>query len=241
MSKYAMVIDLKRCTGCGGCIVACKNENNLSDGIVWSSKITETVGTFPDVRYAYYPTLCNHCENAPCVSGCPTRALYKGEGGLTLHDPGKCIGCRYCMGRCPYGVISFNWENPHPAWRARTETIAQGTTSPAQVAEQVGGEVIPYYNPESAEGYAGIRPRGVVEKCHFCAHRVENEQLPYCVEACPADARIFGDLDDPNSEVSKLVKKFKSFRLREELGTEPKVFYIREFNQGKNSSTKGEV
>lgn len=241
MSKYAMIIDLKRCTGCGGCIVACKNENNLTEGIAWSSKVTETVGTFPDVRFAYIPTLCSHCENAPCVSGCPTYAMHKGEGGITLHDPAKCIGCRYCMDRCPYGVISFNWQNPHSIWSNQTAMIAQGTSSPVEIVEKVGGEEIPYYNPESAVDYSGIRPKGVVEKCHFCAHRVRNGQLPYCVIACPADARIFGDLEDPNSEVSKLLKKFKPTRLREELGTEPKVFYIREYNPGRNSATKGEV
>jgi molybdopterin-containing oxidoreductase family iron-sulfur binding subunit len=241
MSKYVMVIDLQRCTGCGGCIVACKNENNLPEGIAWSSKITETAGTFPDVRFTYIPTLCNHCDNAPCVSGCPTSAMHKGEGGITLHDPDLCIGCRYCMARCPYGVISFNWEQPHLAWNDQTAVIPEGTSTPADLKAQVGADALPYYNPDSDVNYSGIRSKGVVEKCHFCTHRTKNDLLPYCVEACPADARIFGDLDDPDSEVSKLLGKFKASRLQEELGTEPSVFYIREYNPGRNSATKGDV
>lgn len=241
MSRYVMVIDLQRCTGCGGCIVACKNENNLPEGIAWSSKVTETVGTFPDVRFTYIPTLCNHCDNAPCVSGCPTYAMHKGEGGITLHDPDKCIGCRYCMDRCPYGVISFNWEKPHLAWSDQTAAITEGTSTPAEVVAHVGAKDIPYYNPDLEDGYSGIRPKGVVEKCHFCSHRVRNGDLPHCVIACPADARIFGDIDDPASEVSQLLGKFKASRLREELGTEPRVYYIREYNPGRHSSTKGEA
>ena len=241
MTKYGMVIDLQRCTGCGGCIVACKNENNLPEGIAWSSKITETVGIFPDVRFTYIPTLCNHCEDAPCVSGCPTNAMHNGENGLVLHEPDICIGCRYCMARCPYGVISFNWEDPHKSWKMETELIPDGTASPAALTQQVGGTVIPYYNPENEASYTGIRPRGVVEKCNFCAPRLERDQLPYCVEACPADARIFGDLDDPNSDVSEILDKFKPTRLKEELGTKPKVSYVREFNRTAYKKTKGGV
>ena len=234
-----MVIDLQRCTGCGGCIVACKNENNLPEGISWSDKIAETVGTFPDVRYTYIPTLCNHCENAPCVSGCPTQAMHYDENETVMHDPEKCIGCRYCMAHCPYGVISFNWEDPHKEWKIETALLPEGTVSPAEMVQQVGGTVTPYYNPEPEAKYTGIRSRGVVEKCNFCAHRLENNQLPYCVEACPADARISGDLDDPNSEINQILNKFKPTRLKEELGTEPKVFYVREFNRSVYKKTKG--
>jgi len=241
MKKYGMVIDLQRCTGCGGCIVACKNENNLPEGIAWSNKITETKGTFPDIRFSYLPTLCNHCENAPCVSGCPTQAMYYGENGIVMHDTRKCIGCRYCMAHCPYGVISFNWEDPHQSWREDTALIPGGTASPVEMTQHVGGKVIPYYNPEQETKYAGIRPRGVVEKCNFCAHRLENNQLPYCVDSCPANARIFGDLDDIDSEVNEVLGKFKSTRLKEDLGTEPKIFYIREFNRSTYKKTKGGV
>ena len=236
MTKYAMVIDLHRCTGCGGCIIACKNENNLPEGITWSSKISTTEGVFPNVNFSYTPTLCNHCENAPCVAVCPTEAMHKIEGGITMTDAEKCIGCRYCMAACPYGVIYFNQEEPHAFWRDETAVIPDGTAAPAEVAPQVGGTVVPYANPET-----GTRPQGVVEKCTFCAHRLENGQLPYCVEACPANARIFGDLDDPGSEVNQLLGKYPATRLREDMGTNPKVFYIRNFNVGSYDKTKGGV
>lgn len=239
MSRYGMVIDLQRCTGCGACIVACKNENNLPEGISWSDKIAETVGTFPNVRYTYIPTLCNHCDNAPCVSGCPTQAMHYGENGIVVHEPEKCVGCRYCMARCPYGMVRFNWEDPHEAWKDEEALVPGGTASPVEVVAQVGGERIPYYNPALEARYAGIRRRGVVEKCNFCAHRLEAGELPYCVESCPANARIFGDLDDPKSEINQILAKFKPTRLREEMGTEPKVFYVREFNRSSYKKTKG--
>ena len=241
MTKYAMVIDLHRCVGCSACIIGCKNENNLSEGVAWSSKITRTVGKFPNVRYEYIPTLCNHCTNAPCVAACPTEAMYKSPEGLTLLDPDKCIGCRYCMAACPYGVISFNGDDPHPFWREETETIPGGTVSPIELTEQVGGTVLPYYNPDRAETFPGIRPKGIVEKCTFCDHRLKKGQLPYCVEVCPANARIVGDLDDPDSEVNQLIGKYHTSRLREEMGTEPKVYYIRSFQPGGYTKTKGGV
>jgi len=241
MPRYAMVIDLQSCVGCGACSIACRNENNVPEGIYWSNKITETSGTFPDVRYHYIPTLCNHCENAPCVRGCPTQAMHKLDNGITMHDPKKCIGCKYCEFNCPYGVIYFNWRKPHPFWRDGTELIKGGTFSPAEMNREAGGKVIPYYNPERGETLAGIRPKGVVEKCTFCDHRIKKGLLPNCVEACPADARVFGDISDPNSEVSKLLGKFRPFRLREQLGTNPHVFYIRDFNPAHYQPTKGGV
>ena len=242
MPKYAMVIDLQSCVGCGACSIACKNENNLSEGIFWSSKITETSGTFPNVRYHYTPTLCNHCEDAPCVRGCPTQAMHKLDNGITMHDPKKCIGCRYCMFNCPYGVISFNWEKPFKFWRDDTAVIKGCTASPREFVQKVNnGTATPYYNPEREATLPGARPKGVVEKCTFCDHRVKNGELPYCVEACPADARIFGDLEKRDSEVNFLLGKFRPFRLREGLGTEPNVYYIRSFNPAAYKSTKGGV
>ena len=239
MPRYAMVIDLQRCVGCSACSIACRSENNVSDGIFWSHKITETSGTFPNVRFHYIPTLCNHCENAPCVRGCPTQAMYKQADNITMHDPKKCIGCRYCMFNCPYGVIYFNWQKAHPFWRDETVVMEGGGISPAEEARKVGGTVIPYYNPEREDTLAGIRPMGVVEKCTFCDHLVQKGKLPACVEACPADARVFGDLDDPASQVNRLLGKFRPFRLKESLGTRPSVYYIRDFSSAGYESTKG--
>lgn len=230
--KWAMVIDLQKCTGCGGCTIACKNENNVQDGIFWANKINRTVGKFPNVRYDYMPTLCNHCDKAPCVKVCPTGAMHKIAGGITMHDSTMCIGCRYCMVACPFRVISFNDRKSHKRWRSEKATIEGCTSSPMEVTKKVNGTVIPYYNPDREETYEGIRPVGVVEKCTFCDHRVKKGLLPYCVEKCPAKARIFGDLNDPNSKVNYLLGKYKPYRLKEHLGTEPKVYYIRNFNPG---------
>lgn len=241
MPRYAMVIDLQRCVGCAACSIACRNENNVPDGIYWSNKITQTSGTFPNVRYHYIPTLCNHCENAPCVRGCPTRAMHKLDNGITMHDPNKCIGCKYCEFNCPYGVIYFNWGKPHSRWRKGGALIGGCTSAPAEEVERVGGTVTPYYNPERAATLAGTRPKGVVEKCTFCDHRIRRGKLPRCVEACPADARIFGDILDENSAASRLLGKFRPFRLREQLGTGPHIFYIRDFNPAHYQPTKGGV
>jgi Fe-S-cluster-containing dehydrogenase component len=240
MPRYAMVIDRQRCVGCGSCSIACRAENNLSEGVYWSHKITETSGVFPNVRFHYLPTLCNHCTNAPCVRGCPTRAMYKLKNGITMHDPKKCIGCRYCMINCPYGVIYFNWKDGHQFWKDEGAVIQGVTSSPAEEVRAAGGKGTPYYNLKHSTT-PDIRPKGVVEKCTFCEHRVRKGLLPNCVEACPADARIFGDLEDPDSSVNQLLGKFRPYRLKEAMGTDPAVFYIRDFSAANYPRTKGAV
>jgi Fe-S-cluster-containing dehydrogenase component len=227
--KYAMVIDLHRCVGCAACDIACKSENNVPDEFSWSNHITETTGSFPDTRYRYIPTLCNHCDDAPCVANCPTTAMHKSEDGLTLHDADKCIGCAACQVACPYGVIYRNRTQPH--WRFRNDlspAIPQVTSTGEEVAEKAG-EPIPYYNPARAETYEGIRPKGIVEKCTFCDHRLANGELPWCVESCPSGARIFGDMNDAESPPRRALAKHAPRVLQREKGTQPNVFYIRDF------------
>jgi molybdopterin-containing oxidoreductase family iron-sulfur binding subunit len=241
--RLAMVIDLQRCTGCGGCVISCKSENNVQRGNAWANRKIKTVGKFPNVRFEFIPTLCNQCENAPCVKGCPTGAMHKGYGNITMHTPEKCIGCKTCMAMCPYDVISRNYENPHPHWRSNEALINGCTSSPKEVTNNYKGNVIPYYNDareESTKG-SGLRYKGIVEKCTLCDHRVKKGLLPHCVLSCPADARVMGDLNDPNSSVSKLLTKYRPWRLKEHLGTKPKVFYIRNFNPGASERTKGKV
>jgi molybdopterin-containing oxidoreductase family iron-sulfur binding subunit len=241
--RLAMVIDLQHCTGCGGCSIACKSENNVQRGNNWAKIKTFTRGKFPNVGFLSLPTLCNHCENAPCIKGCPTGAMHKGYGDITMHAPEKCIGCKTCMATCPYGVISRHYEDPHPHWRSDDALIKGCTSSPKEVTSKVKGNVIPYYNDarEKSTSGSGLRYKGIVEKCTLCDHRVRKGLLPHCVLSCPCKARIMGDLSDPNSEASKLLGKFSSWRLKEHLGTEPKVFYVRNFNPASTEPTRGSV
>ncbi|MHC4350493.1 MAG: 4Fe-4S dicluster domain-containing protein [Planctomycetota bacterium] len=241
--KLAMVIDLQRCTGCGGCSLACRTENNTPEGIFWSNKITKTFGVYPNVNFEYIPTLCNHCENAPCEDVCPTAAMHYTDGGIVNHDPDICIGCKACAVACPYGAIYANRQEPHSFWHDSQRVLKDITSSGREVTEKVGGNGTPYYNPARDRDKPGtaIRQKGVVEKCNFCLHRVRRGQLPACVEGCPCNARIFGDLNDPSSPVSRLLGKYRATRLKEHLGTSPQVYYIRSYNRGAYQSTKGTV
>ena len=227
--QYCMVIDLNACVGCSACDISCKSENNVPHSFAWSNHIVETRGTFPDVKYRYIPTLCNHCSNAPCVTACPTTAMHKTEDGLTMLDADKCIGCSACQIACPYEVIYRNKEEPHREWHEDEEAMIPGGTSTGEeILEQIGVP-LPYYNPSRADTIPGVRPRGVVEKCTFCDHRLRRGEQPACVEACPAGARIFGDRNDPNSAPSMALAKHQPRVLKREKGTLPNVFYIREY------------
>lgn len=226
--NYAMSIDLHKCVGCAACSIACKNENNTDTGNDWAHHINRTVGTFPNTNYEYIPTLCNHCENAACVTACPTQAMYKDENGLTLHDADKCIGCKSCMQACPYGVISFNSQEPFEYWNSQDAFIKDLSATPKEMKEKFG-KPFPYYNTDREKTYEGIRYKGIVEKCTLCDHRLAEGEQPYCVVSCPADARLVGDLNDPNDEINVLLAKYKSRNLLPDKGTKPKVFYLRDF------------
>ena len=226
--RYGMVIDLHKCTGCGACAMACKQENNVQDGHFWCNYITEIKGSFPDVQYTYTPTFCNHCDKAPCIPVCPVKphkAIFKNQDGLTLMDAERCIGCQACQRRCPYGVIWFHEKEPHPFWESENAKAVTGKT---------GAEHFPYYNPNRATTWSGsgIRKRGVVEKCSFCDHRIEVGKIPFCAERCPAGAIHFGDLNESGGNLQQLLKQYpQARRLKEELGAEPRVYYIRTFNR----------
>lgn len=227
--KYVMVIDLHRCVGCAACDIACKSENNVPESFAWSNHMIETTGTFPQVRYRYVPTLCNHCDDAPCVTNCPTGAMYKSDEGLTLLNPDKCIGCRVCQLACPYGAIYFNKEEPHDRSREGDEPAIPGCTSSGREVVERSGVPIPHYNPASAEDFERVWSKGIVGKCTFCSHLLAKGESPACVQACPAGARIFGDLNDAKSPPRKALAKYTPRVLQPEKGTHPNVFYIRDY------------
>jgi molybdopterin-containing oxidoreductase family iron-sulfur binding subunit len=238
--RWGMVIDQSRCVGCWTCAVACKEINNQPLGFWWNRVLTAPpasdakapasdnvdvpAGEFPNVSLAYQPTACQHCENAPCVKVCPVGATFRRDDGVVLIDYDRCIGCRYCIAACPYGVRVFNWGDAK-----HTEDF------PVGYAEDYRSDGRLVFTPE--------RPRGVVEKCTMCVELLDAGQEPFCVEQCPAGARIFGDLDDPNSAVSKLVNEEGAQRLLDELGTKPDVFYQpatrRDLNDGSAQSESG--
>ena len=249
MARLGMVIDLARCVGCGCCVIACKAENNTrtragGQSHNWGDLVTKTVGRFPDVTHWAMPVACNHCSLAPCVEACPVtpKAMYKTPEGITMHDDALCIGCRACQSACPYSnpeltAASLNGEsysvisfNPHdaptqPQWNDATQLIAGCTASGEEVARRAAAPT-PAFNRFAGGDVDPIRKPGVVEKCTFCYHRTSKGLAPACVAACPAQARIFGDQDDPNSEISRVLRTQKSFRLKEELGTKPNVHYV---------------
>ena len=247
--ELGMVIDLQRCTGCDACTIACKVENNVQDGHAWASREMTTEGNWPDVSYEYFPTLCNQCRDAPCVEGCPVQgeALYYGEGGIVQLNPEECIGCWQCVENCPYEKPFANEEEPHAFWRSDEALVDGMTASPVETVDAAGGDTVPYYNSgrEQGDHEWPIREEGVAEKCTFCVHRVGEGEFPACVEACPSDARVFGDLNDPDSTVSQLLEEYDDWRWMEDAGTDPKVHYIREFDGSDagepHGAGKGEV
>lgn len=251
--RFGMVIDLQRCVGCSACALACKAEHNTRDradeqAYNWADFLIRTEGTFPNVRHTVIPVLCNHCSDAPCVNACPTtpKAMYKTPEGITMHDPKLCIGCGRCAVACPYSdteldekslagetysVISVNYKDAdtQPKWTDKTALIPGCTASGAETARRAGA-VVPAMNLYASSDVQPVRKAGVVEKCTFCAHRTLNGLQPACVDACPSRARIFGDQDDPKSQISQVLAKEKSFRLQEDKGTRPNVHYIGKYS-----------
>ena len=208
LHQWAMVIDQSKCTGCGYCTLACQAHNDVNPDIEWNR--VQTAGEI-DGKPVFLARPCMQCAEAPCVEVCPVNASYYRPDGIVMMDYDRCIGCRYCEVACPYQARSFNWKafiGPNPA-------------------------VPKWGQPEVAR-----RPRGVVEKCAFCYQRIDrglslglqpgidDDATPACVVACPTEARVFGDLNDPESNVSQLLKSHSSYRLRENLGTAPRVYYL---------------
>ncbi len=206
MARLGMVIDLKRCYGCFACVMACKAENFLPPGVFWSRLLKGETGKFPNTVRQSLPVLCMQCEEPSCLEVCPTGATQVTEDGIVIVEKAKCIGCNYCKMACPYGAryMVEEWESYFP----------EGL--PLSEYEQLA--------KKKWEEYSGI---GVSTKCDFCIRRrSEGKEVPACVAVCPANARTFGDLDDLNSEVSILIKRYRGYVLNPEHGNEPKVYYL---------------
>ena len=205
MTRLALAINTGRCVGCHTCSISCKMSNNIPDGMLWNRVLTEgcdvvdgAQGTYPNLTRDYLPLSCQHCEDPACMKVCPTGATYRDEMGRVEIDYDKCIGCRMCMAACPYNARVFNWDAPKRI-----------------TGFDYGHKDVP------------ARPRGVVEKCTLCKERTAEGKEPMCVSCCPAGARVYGDLDDPTSEIAKLRKQGNVRILLEEKGTKPQVFYVK--------------
>lgn len=209
--RWAMAIDLRKCVGCHACTIACVAENKLPPGVVYRPVIEEEFGEYPNVGRRFVPRPCMQCDKPPCVPVCPVHATWKGKDGIVHIDYDKCIGCRYCLTACPYGARTFDYG----------ENYSDGTPAKADYEEAPSYEYGVEWKREHDRS-----PVGNARKCHFCAHRVNRGMLPMCVSSCIGRATFFGDANDPQSLVSKLIALPNASRLKEELGTEPRVYYL---------------
>ncbi len=210
--RWVMVIDIQKCVGCSACTIACKAENHLPPGVVYRPVLEEEIGEYPNVSKRFIPRPCMQCDNPPCVSVCPVKATYKRPDGIVEINYNQCIGCRYCIPACPYGARYFdfgeNYTDKTPGGPEPYET------SPS-----------PEYG-QSWKRDKGQSPVGNVRKSQFCLHRLHAGMLPACVTTCIGGATYFGDSNDRRSLVSKLISSPRVMRLKEELGTKPKVYYL---------------
>ena len=216
--SFAYALNIGRCIGCRKCVYACMKENNLSrdpqiqyirvlkmkkegQGIDLESSVHDYPQEEAGEKNHYYmPVQCQQCENPPCVKVCPVKATWQEDDGLVVVDYNWCIGCRYCEAACPYHARRFNFAKPK----------------------------IPRVELNPDMGYLSNRPRymGVMEKCTFCLHRTRNGRYPACLEACPTGARKFGDMNNPDSEVRRIVEKERVYVLKQDLGTIPRFYYV---------------
>jgi phenylacetyl-CoA:acceptor oxidoreductase subunit 1 len=211
MTRYIMIADLRRCVGCQTCTVACRHTNATLPGVQWRWVLDVESGEFPDVRRTFVPVGCQHCAKPPCMYVCPTTATGQRDDGIVTIDYDLCIGCGYCIVACPYQA---RYRVKKPAYAYKSQPMAD------EVARA---------HPERI---------GVATKCTFCIERVDAAQsngkipgidpevTPACVSSCIANALHFGDIEDPESNVSRLLQENEYFRMHEELGTDPNIYYL---------------
>lgn len=207
MTRYGFVIDLKRCYGCYTCVLACKAENCTPKGINWANCVSAEIGTYPGSLRQMLPLVCMQCADPACMTVCPTGATTQDENGIVQVDKDLCMGCKYCIMACPYGARQTvdEWVNYFP---------------------DAEGDLDPYEAWAKQQWEERRTAFGIATKCDYCMHRVEKGLNPACVDACPAKARTFGDLDDPESEVSILIRRERGFQLNPEFGTDPSCYYL---------------
>ncbi|MFQ5971076.1 MAG: 4Fe-4S dicluster domain-containing protein [Alphaproteobacteria bacterium] len=211
MTRWAMVADLQACVGCQTCTAACRHTNATPPGVQWRQVLDMEMGEYPDVHRAFVPVGCQHCEEPPCMEVCPSTATRKRDDGIVTIDYDICIGCGYCAVACPYDA----------RFKVSKAEFAYGDEPTESEREQ--------FDPKRIN---------VATKCTFCSDRIdfglENgltpgidpEATPACVNSCIGQALHFGDVDDPESNVSKLLATNESFRMHEELETKPGFYYL---------------
>lgn len=221
--KWSMIIDLAKCAGCHACTIGCVAENKLPPGVVYRPVIEQEVGTYPHVRQRFLPRPCMHCQNPPCTKVCPVKATYKNEQGVVVVNYAHCIGCRYCLVACPYSARTSDFGE----WYTEGTPDAPGKLVGKDLAAS-GYEKDPsteYGKKWAKRGHSS--PVGNARKCHFCLHRVAVGMLPVCVTTCVGRATFFGNRNDNESLVAELLGSPRIYRLKEELGTQPAVYYLK--------------
>ena len=225
-TKWGMVVDIDRCTGCQACVVACQAENNVpintesvvdeQRGQYWIRIERYWEGEFPNVKARFIPVMCQHCGNAPCEPVCPVYATYHTPDGLNAQVYNRCIGTRYCANNCPWNVRFFNYWDP-----------------PNRIPETLRNQL----NPD-----VSVRSKGTMEKCTFCVQRIrraereakgdgrtvqDGEFQPACAQACPTNTLVFGNLNDETGKAAQLAADHRHYRMLENLGTDPAVIYLK--------------
>lgn len=225
MSRYVMIVDLRRCVGCQTCTAACRHANATPPGVQWRAVLDLESGAYPNVRRTFVPVGCQHCNKPPCLDVCPTTATRQRPDGIVTISEEKCIGCGYCIVACPYQA----------RFKVGKRRFAFGAPSANETARATPDGV------------------GVATKCTFCVDRIDAgleagltpgidpAATPACATSCIANAIHFGDIEDPDSHVAELLQEHAHFRMHEELGTEPNFYYLwdrRDTTAGRESNAR---